>query len=154
MSKKVAALIAETLPLNSRVRAATADAVKAFDAESNPSGDLALSRDVGFLIEVGLCDVDTAPGDRASAEQLLRKHIQPVLQLKRFCAFYLGEVLMVANPYGVITYNTYSELPLSGYSSVQFVRMCSTIRDELGAEYTGGRDRLYAYTLHTEKKVA
>ena len=117
--------------------------------EENPLGDIGLSRDVAFLMDLGLCTIESHPTSRSQILDVLAANLQIVKTLKRSMAFKLGGILMVANRWGVMTYLTSCDMSLGGgWASIHTVRLTNEIKHILGVkeERSAGYDSLHDYS--------
>lgn len=148
MSQKIEKAISKHLKHNSKVRELTGASVAEFDLESNRYGDLALSRDVGFLISIGAISDESRIASRVDVANVIRASLRRDIVLKRACSFWLGDTYMVANKFGVVTYNTLSDMGLEGFRSLHSARCTEDIKDALNAVHDGydRRDRIFSYT--------
>lgn len=147
MSKKILALQCQYIQQNTEILASTYLDFEQWEKNEADAPDIAWHRDMGFLILIGLCSPQRQPKGRSELMDLIVSKLTVVHRNRRSCAFKLGEVLIVANRFGVMTFTSKSEEFGDKWASLNLVRCQREIHQCLNSRVDGrdGRDNLYNY---------
>lgn len=146
MSERIKAIKAQYLNSNTAVFNRTKMAAERWANSESNADNVAFHRDVGFLITCGLCESHNTPSTKEDLKLLVSNTLDVIHRNKRSVAFKLGEVLLVANRFGVMSFITQCEC-FKGYGSLNLVRCTPLIHELLNSRQDGydRRDPLYNY---------
>lgn len=117
MSQQILNIAQQAMDKNSTVLAKTKADVSAFDCESNPLDNRALSRYVDFLLQADLVTLEQGKAIKTydDVSLVIVEALTVIKVLKRAMAFSLGNITLLANKYGCMAYFVNKDFPLKGW---------------------------------------